>query len=196
MTPALDKLIEAFALLPGIGKRTAQRMSIHLLQRDRAAMHTLSTALAEAAERVRRCAVCRTFSDAEICSVCTDSSRDKSLLCVVESPADQIAIEQQGEYKGHYFVLHGYLSPLDGIGPEQLGLDQMQKRCAEVQEVILATNTTVEGEATAYYLAELLSPLQMRLTRIASGVPLGGEIEYLDAGTLGMALASRRPFSL
>lgn len=198
MTPALNRLIEAFTLLPGMGKRTAQRTCMYLLQRNREAMVTLAQALMEASERIGQCRICRTYSEEELCSLCADSSRDNKTLCVVETVADQMAIEQQG-YRGRYFVLHGCLSPLDGIGPEQLGLEQLQplhEDGEQLEEVILATNATVEGEATACWLAEKLAAPGVRLTRIASGIPMGGEIEYLDDGTVAMALHGRRPFSL
>ena len=193
MTPTLDKLIEALALLPGIGRRTAQRMSMHMLQRDRPAMATLARALQEADSKIGLCERCRTFSETPCCSVCNDPGRDTGTLCVLESPADQVAIEEQGNYRGRYFVLHGYLSPLDNIGPDQLGLDQLAQMCNGLDEVILATNATVEGEATACYLADMLTPRQIKVTRIASGIPMGGEIEYLDGGTLARAIEGRRP---
>jgi recombination protein RecR len=191
--PSLLALIDALRILPGVGPKSAQRMAFHLLERNRSGADALSRALHAATSSVAHCARCRMFAEAELCPVCASTSRDRSLLCVVESPADVVAVEQSGSYKGLYFVLMGHLSPLDGIGPEQLGLAQLEKILgeAEVREVILATNPTVEGEATAHFVAELAARHQVRSTRIAHGVPVGGELEYVDGGTLAHALAGR-----
>lgn len=194
MSPLLQRLITAFEALPGIGRRTAQRMSVQLLSRNRPAMRALAASLQEAADQIQLCKRCRNFSETEICPLCCSPMRDAACLCVVETPADQYAIEEYGNYRGRYFVLHGYLSPLDGLGPQDLGLHLLPGCCEGVQELILATNTTVEGEATAYAICEAVRPLNLRLTRIASGIPLGGEIEYVDGSTLSAALQNRRPY--
>lgn len=193
-SPLIDQLIEAFRCLPGVGPKSAQRMSYHLLERDREGARRLAHALVAAAERVGHCRSCRTLSEAELCRLCADTRRDRSQLCIVESPSDVAAVEQAGSYRGLYFVLMGHLSPLDGIGPEDIGLDRLAARLAEgeVSEVILATNPTVEGEATAHYIAELARSRGIRASRIACGVPYGGELEYLDAGTLAHAISGRR----
>lgn len=193
-SPALDALIEALRCLPGVGPKSAQRMALHLLERDRPGAVALSRALAEAAERVGRCERCRNLAEAQLCVICADPRRDKTLLCVVETPGDILAIEQAGGFRGQYFVLMGHLSPIDGIGPEEIGLPllEAQAREGELQEVILATNPTVEGEATAYYLTRMLEPLVPRLSRIAHGVPLGGELEYVDGSTLAHAFSGRQ----
>jgi recombination protein RecR len=190
----LERLVEALRVLPGVGPRSAQRMAYHLLQHDRAGADQLSQALAQALETVRRCAKCHNFSEEEVCALCRSPRRDASLLCVVETPADLAMVEQTLSYSGMYFVLMGRLSPLDGVGPRDIGLDRLQARVAEdeVREVILATNFTNEGEATAHYIAEMLRARGIRVSRIARGVPLGGELEYVDAGTLSQALLERR----
>ena len=190
----LERLVEALRVLPGVGPRSAQRMAYHLLQHDRAGADQLSQALAQALETVRRCAKCNNFSEDEVCVLCRSPRRDASLLCVVETPADLAMVEQTLSYSGMYFVLMGRLSPLDGVGPRDIGLDRLQARVAEdeVREVILATNFTNEGEATAHYIAEMLRARGIRVSRIARGVPLGGELEYVDAGTLSQALLERR----
>jgi recombination protein RecR len=190
----LERLVEALRVLPGVGPRSAQRMAYHLLQHDRAGADQLSQALAQALETVRRCAKCNSFSEDEVCVLCRSPRRDASLLCVVETPADLAMVEQTLSYSGMYFVLMGRLSPLDGVGPRDIGLDRLQARVAEdeVREVILATNFTNEGEATAHYIAEMLRARGIRVSRIARGVPLGGELEYVDAGTLSQALLERR----
>lgn len=189
----VDQLIEALRCLPGVGAKSAQRMAFQLLERDRDGARRLATALQAAADNVRHCARCRMFSDTELCGICASSSRDTSLLCVVETPADVMAVEQNTGYRGLYFVLMGHLSPLDGIGPEELGLDLLEARLAEpeVQEVILATNPTVEGEATAHYVSQAARQHGVRASRIAHGVPMGGELEYVDGGTLSHAFAGR-----
>ena len=190
----LSRLVEALRVLPGVGPRSAQRMAYHLLQHDRAGADQLAQALSGALSSVRRCAKCNNFSEEEICALCHSPRRDASLLCVVETPADLAMVEQTLSYSGMYFVLMGRLSPLDGVGPRDIGLDRLQTRAAdgEVQEVILATNFTNEGEATAHYIAEMLRPRGIKVTRIARGVPLGGELEYVDAGTISQALLDRR----
>ena len=189
----LEQLIEAFRVLPGVGQKTAQRMAYHVLEREREGGQRLAEALAAAVERVGHCARCRDFSESETCATCTSASRDRHLLCVVESPADRLAIEQATGFRGLYFVLQGRLSPLDGIGPRELGLDQLLLRLAEgeVRELIIATNPTVEGEATAHYLAQLARQQGVAPSRLAHGVPLGGELEYVDRGTLAHAFGSR-----
>ena len=194
-SPALQNLIEALRCLPGVGPKSAQRMSMHLLERDREGATALAEALQVAMERVAHCSQCRNFTELDICEICIDSRRDRSTICVVETPADVVAVEQSGSYRGMYFVLMGHLSPIDGIGPEELGLDRFQRRVIDdgVREVILATNPTVEGEATAYYLTEMLQGAGVSVSRIAHGVPLGGELEYVDGSTLAHALSGRRP---
>ncbi len=189
----LEQLIEAFRCLPGVGQKSAQRMAYHLLERDREGANILSQALAMAMEMIVHCQLCRDFTDQPICAICSNTSRDISQLCAVETPADRLAIEQATGYRGLYFVLQGRLSPLDGIGPRQLGLEQLVKRLdqGEVRELIIATNPTVEGEATAHYLAQLARERKVRPSRLAHGVPLGGELEYVDRGTLAHAFGSR-----
>ena len=190
----LERLVEALRVLPGVGPRSAQRMAYHLLQHDRTGADQLAQALSNALETVRRCAKCHNFSEEDLCSLCRSPRRDASLLCVVETPADLAMVEQTVSYSGMYFVLMGRLSPLDGVGPRDIGLDRLQARVAEgeVREVILATNFTNEGEATAHYIAEMLRTRGLKVSRIARGVPLGGELEYVDAGTISQALLERR----
>lgn len=192
--PPLERLIAALRCLPGVGQKTAQRMAFHLLQRDREGGAQLAEALSTALRDIRRCVDCRMFAAAAQCPICASNKRDDSLLCVVESPADVAALEAHTDYRGRYFVLLGHLSPLDGIGPEELGLARLAERMAQpaLQEVIIATNPTVEGEATAHYLAELARAAELKITRIAHGVPMGGELEYVDSGTLAHALDGRR----
>jgi recombination protein RecR len=192
---ALDQLIQALRCLPGVGPKSAQRMAYHLLQRDTTGAAKLSEALSEALARIRHCARCNTFTEAEVCSLCASPRRDASLLCVVESPGDLLMMEQSQSYSGLYFVLMGRLSPLDGIGPREIHLDRLVKRATDgaVKEVILATNFTVEGEATAHYIGELLAGKGLTLTRIARGLPVGGELEHVDSGTLAQAVLERRP---
>ena len=189
----LEQLIEAFRVLPGVGQKTAQRMAYHVLEREREGGKRLAEVLGAAVERIGHCTRCRDFSESELCATCASTSRDAQLLCAVESPADRLAIEQATGYRGLYFVLQGRLSPLDGIGPRELGLDQLSARLAEgeVQELIIATNPTVEGEATAHYLAQLARQQRVRPSRLTHGVPLGGELEYVDRGTLSHAFGSR-----
>lgn len=193
-SPLIGRLIDALRVLPGVGPKSAQRIALHLLQRDRDGALRLAQALTEAVQRVGRCKACRTLSETELCPLCASPQRDPSLLCVVESPADVQAFERTAAFRGRYFVLHGRLSPLDGIGPAELGMDSLMARFAsgEISEVIVATNPTVEGEATAHYVAELARERGLRATRIAHGVPLGGELEYIDGETLSHALAGRR----
>jgi recombination protein RecR len=190
---SLIRLIEALRCLPGVGPKSAQRMAFHLLEKDRTAASVLATALQEAVSGIGRCRRCRMFADAELCPICASGARDHSLLCVVESPADVAAIEQSGSYRGTYFVLMGHLSPLDGIGPDELGFAELEALLGEgqVKEVILATNTTVEGDATAHVIAEIAHRHSVKPSRIAHGVPVGGELEYVDGGTLAHALAGR-----
>ncbi len=192
-TPALARLIDSLRVLPGVGPKSAQRMAFHLLQDGRAGAGALVDSLSQALSRVGRCARCRMLTEGELCSICASPQRDASLVCVVESPADVVAIEQSGGYRGRYFVLMGHLSPLDGIGPEQLGVPVLEALldAGGVQELILATNPTVEGEATAHFLSEMARARSLRATRIAHGVPIGGELEYIDGGTLAHALAGR-----
>lgn len=188
--------MESLRVLPGVGPKTAQRMAMHLLERDRDGGQRLAAVLEQALQEVGYCQRCRTLTEEELCRLCVSGRRDDALLCVVESPADQLAIEEAGGYRGRYFVLHGHLSPLDGIGPEDLGLEQLDARIAEggIEEVVLATNPTVEGEATAHYIAAQLAPHGVSLSRLAYGVPMGGELEYVDGGTLSRAFNGRLPF--
>lgn len=191
--PTLVRLIETLRCLPGVGPKSAQRMAFHLLEKDREAASAIADALQKAVGAIGRCQRCRMFAEAELCPVCASHVRDRSLLCVVESPADVAAIEQSGSYRGCYFVLMGHLSPLDGIGPDELGFSELESLLAtgEVKEAILATNTTVEGDATAHVIAELATRHKVKSSRIAHGVPVGGELEYVDGGTLAHALAGR-----
>jgi recombination protein RecR len=195
-TPLLEQLIAALRCLPGVGAKTAQRMSYYLLERDRAGGRHLAKVLAEAMERIGHCRRCRTLTEAEVCRLCANPQRDDSLLCVVETPADLALIEAAIDYRGRYFVLGGRLSPLDGIGPQEIGLDRLDRRLAEgqVEEVILATNATVEGEATAQYIHDMARARNIRTTRIAQGVPMGGELEYVDSTTLAHAFRGRAEF--
>ena len=193
-SPLLTDLIDALRCLPGVGAKSAQRMAFHVLERDRDGARRLADRLAAAVERIGNCARCRTFSEETVCSLCASTARDASLLCVVETPVDQLAIEQATGYRGVYFVLLGRLSPLDGLGPKELGLDALSQRLGEgvVQELIIATNPTVEGEATAHMLAQLARAAGVRASRLAHGVPLGGELEYIDRGTLAHAFGGRQ----
>lgn len=193
-SPLLADLIDALRCLPGVGAKSAQRMAFHVLERDRDGARKLAERLALAVERIGNCTRCRTFSEETVCAFCASASRDRSLLCVVETPVDQLAIEQATGYRGQYFVLLGRLSPLDGLGPKQLGLDLLASRLAEgeVQELIVATNPTVEGEATAHMLSQLARAAGVRASRLAHGVPLGGELEFIDRGTLAHAFGGRQ----
>lgn len=194
MSALLDQLIQALRCLPGVGARSAQRMAFHLLERDREGARRLAERLVQAVDRIGRCERCRNFSETPMCALCSSSARDGGLLCVVETPADLLALEQATGYRGRYFVLHGRLSPLDGRGPRELGLDQLAELLVsgEVRELIVATNPTVEGEATAHYLAEIARAAEVPVTRIAHGVPMGGELEYIDRGTLAHAFSGRQ----
>ncbi len=193
-SPLLADLIDALRCLPGVGAKTAQRMAFHVLERDRAGARKLADRLAVAVDRIGNCTRCRTFSEDPICALCANPGRDHSLLCVVETPVDQLAIEQATGFRGQYFVLLGRLSPLDGLGPKEIGLDLLSARLAEgeVRELIVATNPTVEGEATAHLLAQLARVADVRATRLAHGVPLGGELEFIDRGTLAHAFGGRQ----
>lgn len=194
-SPLINQLISALRCLPGVGPKSAQRMVFHLLERDRNGGQLLARILEEAIAKVGRCQECRTLCEDPLCRFCDNPLRDRSIVCVVETPADVLAVEHTAGYKGVYFVLMGHLSPLDSIGPEDLGIDLFRQRLkqGEIKEVIVATNPTVEGEATAHYLAELVKKLQIRVTRIAHGVPFGGELEYIDGGTIARALLARAP---
>jgi recombination protein RecR len=194
--PLLDQLMAALRCLPGVGAKSAQRMAYHLLERDREGGRVLSRLLAEAMDQIGHCKLCRTLSESELCRICANPQRDHSLLCIVETPADQAIIEQVADYQGGYFVLGGHLSPLDGIGPKEIGLDLLQDRFAagDVKEIILATNPTVEGEATAQYIHDMACQFSIKTTRIAQGVPMGGELEYVDGVTLAHAFRGRSEF--
>jgi recombination protein RecR len=192
-SPAFDELVQRLRVLPGIGPKSAQRMALHLLSRNRYGALDLAQALSHAMHAIQSCTVCRSLSESDVCSICASAERDAHLLCVVESPADVIAIEQSSSFRGRYFVLGGHLSPLDGIGPEEIGIPLLLSRLAneEISEVILATNATVEGQATAHYIVEASKHLAVKVTRIAQGVPQGGELEYVDSHTLSQALQYR-----
>jgi recombination protein RecR len=193
--PVIDELIEALRVLPGVGQKTAQRMALDLLERKREGGMRLSSALAQAMEHVKRCHTCRNLTEAESCALCSDSRRDDTILCVVESPSDLLAIELSQQFPGKYFVLSGSLSPIDGRGPDQVGIplliDQVNGR--PIKELILATNPTVEGEATAHFISEIFREKDVLITRLAHGIPLGGELGFVDGGTLGHAFSGRKP---
>ena len=193
-SPLIDQLIEAFQCLPGVGPKSAQRMTLYILERDRQGGNKLSGALTSAVDKVGNCLQCRTLTEEQVCRICASLSRNPKICCVVETPADMFAIEQSGTFRGIYFVLMGHLSPIDGIGPEQLGISQLLDKVEkdEIEEVIIACNPTVEGEATAYYIADQLRSSSVIVSRIAHGVPVGGELEFVDSGTLGHAFAGRR----
>ncbi|WP_299177477.1 recombination mediator RecR [uncultured Neptuniibacter sp.] len=193
-SPLIQQLITSLRCLPGVGPKSAQRMAFHLLERDSEGAIALSEALQKAVSEVGRCQSCRTLSENDICDICVSESRDKHLLCVLESPVDALAVEQTGGFNGKYFVLSGHLSPIDGIGPEDLGIDLLLERIRteEISEIILATNPTVEGEATAHFIAAQVKALDVKVSRIAHGVPVGGELEFVDGGTLAHAIAGRR----
>lgn len=196
-SPLIDELITAFKCLPGVGAKSAQRMAFNLLERNRDGALRLSQALHNAMEHVQHCEQCRTFTEDKLCSICANPKRAESKqVCVVESPQDVVAIEQTAQYQGTYFVLMGHLSPIDGIGPSEIGLDtlQIQLQQGNIDEVILATNPTVEGEATAHYIAQMCKKQDIKTTRIAHGVPVGGELEYIDGNTLTHAFSGRREF--
>ncbi len=199
-SPLIQQLIQALRCLPGVGPKSAQRMALQLLERNRIGARRLASVLNEAMDRVGHCVQCRTLCEASVCQLCTNPARDKTLLCVIESAADIAIIEQTGDYRGLYFVLHGHLSPIAGIGPEEIGIALFKQRLEQeiFHEIVLATNPTAEGETTAYYLAKCLEEHQemhpdnpIRVTRIAHGVPLGGELGYLDGGTVSMAMSAR-----
>lgn len=193
---ALQRLVEALRCLPGVGPKSAQRMAFHLLQNDRPGASLLGESLLEAVRNIRHCAMCNTFSETEVCSTCADDRRDPGILCVVETPADQLMVEQTLTYKGLYFVLMGRLSPLDGLGPNEINLERLIARIQDspdpIREVVLATNFTSEGEATAHYIGEIMKNRGIKVSRIARGVPVGGELEYVDASTLARAMMDRR----
>jgi recombination protein RecR len=193
-SPSLQNLVDALRCMPGVGPKSAQRIAFHLLERDQDGALALASALGEAVEKVGHCRLCRNFTELEVCEICSDLKRDATKVCVVETPADLVALEQSASFRGLYFVLMGHLSPIDGIGPKEIGLEGFHQRVIDegIEEVILATNPTVEGEATAYYLTSMLQPLGINVTRIAHGVPLGGELEYVDGSTLAHALSGRR----
>ena len=189
----LGQLIQNFCCLPGVGPKSAQRMAFYLLQRDRIGAKLLADTLLQAINNIRYCLQCRTLTEDDLCDICTDTSRDNSLICIVESPSDVWIVDQATAFKGRYFVLHGRLSPLDGIGPDELGLDLLESLLSNgtIKELILATNSTVEGEATAYFIAEVAKKHQVQASRIAHGVPMGGELEFTDSGTLSHAFKGR-----
>ncbi len=193
-SPVIDQLIKSFKRLPGVGPKSAQRLALHMLEHDRDGALELASSLHVAIEKVGRCKKCRNLSEQDICHICSNPKRDQSLLCVVESPGDVIALEQSAIYSGLYFVLQGHLSPIDGIGPKEIGLDVLELRLQEeeISELIIATNPTVEGEATSHYISEKAKKYDVRVSRIAHGVPIGGELEYIDGGTLAHAINSRR----
>lgn len=194
-SPAIANLIRALKVLPGVGQKSAQRMAFQLLERQREGATSLAEALAQAVEKVGRCDTCRTLTEGDRCHICNDTARaDSGLLCIVESPADVVAVEQTSQYNGQYFVLMGHLSPLDGIGPADIGLDKLAERfkSGQIEEVILATNPTVEGDATAHYIADLARHNGLKASRIAHGVPVGGELEYVDHTTLSHAFSGRK----
>lgn len=193
-SPLIDELINALRCLPGVGPKSAQRMALHLLERDRPAAARLAESMAVAVESVGRCQKCRTLTENPVCAICNNVRRKPNLLCVVETPSDVLAIEQSGTYEGTYFVLLGHLSPIDGIGPEDIGIDLLCERLQneDIEELILATNPTIEGEATAHYIAHRAKSIGVEVTRIAHGVPLGGELEYIDGGTLAHAFNLRQ----
>ena len=190
----LKELIQSLCCLPGIGQKSAQRMAFHLLQRNREGGLQLSQVLGKAMQEISYCRDCRTFTETTVCEICANASRDTEVLCIVESPADVWILEQATGFKGQYFVLHGRLSPLDGIGPEQLGIDSLEQRMLQgrLKELILATNSTVESQATAHFIAEIANKHQIHTTRIAHGIPMGGELEFIDSGTLSHAFKDRR----
>jgi recombination protein RecR len=189
----IEQVIEAFRCLPGVGPKSAQRMLLHLLERDREGGRHLARILSEAIEKMGHCKSCRNLTEAGLCEICSDEKRGSTIICVVEAPSDVIAIEQSLIYRGQYFVLMGTLSPIDGRGPDEIGIDHLIRRCESgIQEIILAVSSTVEGEATAHYIAEALKPLNVTISRLAQGIPLGGELEYVDGGTLSHAFEGRK----
>ena len=197
-SPIIKELVDALRVLPGVGPKSAQKMALHLLERDDAGAERLAGSLRNALDHVVRCSECRTLTETTVCEVCSDPERDASRLCIVEAPADILAIESTGQFDGRYFVLMGHLSPIDGIGPDELGLDRLERLVTTlgVQEVILATGSTVEGEATCHYIAQLLKPHNVEVSRLAQGVPMGGELEYVDGNTLSHALSGRKNYNI
>lgn len=195
-SPLIDQLIQAFRCLPGVGPKSAQRMAFHLLERDRKGADKLAELIKATIEKVGRCQRCRNLSETPICQICNNPKRNLSQLCILESPADVLAVEHTGVFQGFYFVLMGHLSPIDGIGPNDIGIDELQARLheGEITEIILATNPTVEGEATAHYISEIAKHYKIKTTRIAYGVPVGGELEYVDGGTLARAMVGREVY--
>lgn len=193
-SPLIDQLINSLKQLPGVGPKSAQRMALHLLERDKVSAAKLASALKEAVENVKRCTQCRTLTEQPLCQICSSAKREKNIICIVETPADVLAIESASVFRGVYFVLLGRLSPIDGIGPKEVGMDALIERFASetIDEVIIATNPTVEGEATAHYIFESAKKFDLKVSRIAHGIPLGGELEYVDGGTLAHAINSRR----
>ena len=191
---SLDELIAALKCLPGIGQKSAQRMALHLLERERQGAERIAGAITQALDKVKHCQRCRNFSDTELCDICDDAGRDPGMLCVVETPADVLAVESSAAFRGRYFVLLGRLSPLDGYGPGELGLDALEQQIAdgEINEIILATSATVEGDITAQYIADIAARHGVTSTRLARGIPLGGELEFVDSGTLSRALSGRQ----
>ena len=189
----LEQVIEAFRCLPGVGPKSAQRMLLHLLERDREGGRRLARMLSEDIEKIGHCKSCRNLTEAELCEICSDGKRESNIICVVEAPSDVIAIEQSLSFSGQYFVLMGTLSPIDGRGPDEIGIDHLVRRCESgIQEIILAVSSTVEGEATAHYISEALKPLNVTISRLAQGIPLGGELEFVDGGTLSHAFDGRK----
>lgn len=196
-SPSLDQLVDALTCLPGVGRKSAQRMALYLIDKNREGAKSIADGLNHALTTVKNCQLCRNFSDDSLCGICQDERRNEALLCVVETPADVLAIEASGSFNGRYFVLLGKLSPLDGIGPDSLGLDLLQERLQQesIKEIILATNPTVEGEITAQYIADLAKQYEVNTSRIAHGVPVGGELEYVDSGTLTRAFSGRQNYN-
>lgn len=195
-SPSLDTLIEALQCLPGVGQKSAQRMALYLIERDQQGARKIAGSLTQALDTVSHCQKCRNFSDGDVCQICSNAGRDDSLICIVESPADVLAIESSGAYRGLYFVLLGRLSPLDGLGPDQLGLKFLEARLADktLKELILATSATVEGDITAQFIADIAAKYSIETSRLARGIPLGGELEYVDSGTLSRALSGRQHY--
>ena len=193
-SPSLDELITSLKCLPGVGQKSAQRMALHLLERDQEGARRIAAAVSNALDTVKHCQQCRNFSDSDICEICSDERRDQSTVCVVEAPADVLAVESSAAFRGRYFVLLGRLSPLDGFGPGQLGLDQLEQQLAQgnSQEIILATSATVEGDITAQYIADIAARYAIKSSRLARGIPVGGELEFVDSGTLSRALSGRQ----
>ena len=193
-SPSLDQLITALKCLPGVGQKSAQRMALHLLERDQDGARQIAASISNALDTVRHCQRCRNFSDVDVCQICSDDERDQDLLCVVETPADVLAVESSAAYRGRYFVLLGRLSPLDGFGPAQLGLDELEQQLddGKISEIILATSATVEGDITAQYIADFAARHAVKSSRLARGIPLGGELEFVDSGTLSRALSGRQ----